>query len=626
MMKTNIALPKSARRSFFLAVALFLSALPAYAQSSQAFERIEAMIPARDGVKLHTVILAPRQATGPLPILMVRTPYGVSGWTSERVGQAYRELAADGYIFAFQDIRGRFKSEGQFVMVRPPRDKNDPKSIDESSDTYDTIEWLVKNVRRNNGRVGIFGVSYPGWLAAVALLEPHPALKASSPQAQMGDVWMGDDFFHQGAFRLSYGYEYVTGMETTKDGYQPQFDTRDTYEWYLKQGALSNITAQHVKGKLPTWNDFVAHPNYDGFWQRRAAANYLKEVTVPTLHVAGWWDQEDFYGPIKSYLELEKRDSRNLNYLVVGPWNHGGWNGGGERLGKIEFGSATGRHFRERIQAPWFAYHLKGQGTLGFPEAQSFQSGANRWVAYSHWPPVKQTTERRLYFHPNGKLSFDAPAQEGDGEFDRYVSDPADPVPYRPRPIEATYSSGSRWGAWLAEDQRFVHRRPDVLSWMSEPLKEDLVVSGEILAHLFASTSGTDSDWVVKLIDVYPEDYPERAEMAGYQFMVAGEVMRGRFHRSFERPEPLVPNQVTEFKVNLLSKDHRFLTGHRLMVQVQSTWFPVIDRNPQKFVENIFKAQDSDFQAATQRVFRSRRFPSHLRLPVAAGSNAASRK
>ena len=607
--------------AIFLAVAA-ATLLPQVARpSSQApeakFDGAEAMIPMRDGIKLHTYIYTPKAAGEPLPILMQRTPYGSGGGIAARLHLIYRDLGAEGYIFIFQDIRGKHGSEGDFRMNRPPRDKNDPKSVDEASDTYDTIDWLVKNIPNNNGRVGIFGVSYPGWLAVVPLLEPHPALKALSPQALMGDTWLGDDFFHQGGFRLSYGYEYVYGVEG-QGGADPLFDTFDLYEWYLKKGALSNF----IRPVLPTWKDFIEHPSFDSFWQSRSASHYLKNPSVPTLIVAGWFDQEDFYGPIHAYLALEKNDRQKNNFIVVGPWNHGGWNGDGQSLGSIEFKSATGRYYREKIEAPWFAYHLKGKGSLDLAEATTFETGSNEWKTYDRWPPVNLTTERKLYFHANSKLSFDPPAKDGAGEVDSYVSDPAHPVPYRRRPIEPTYSErGSGWRTWLMQDQRFVHGRPDVLSWETDPLREDVIVSGEIIAQLFASTTGTDSDWIVKLIDVYPENWPEDYRMGGYQFMVAGEVIRGRYHKSFEKPEALVPNKVTEFNVDLIHKDHSFKKGHKIMVQVQSTWFPVIDRNPQKYVENIFKAKDSDYVAATQRVFRSKSFASCIRLPVVNGKH-----
>jgi uncharacterized protein len=595
------------------------------AQSGEAkFEAIEEMIPMRDGVKLYTVICVPKNSAERLPILMQRTPYGSGPGIAGRLPFAYKELVADGYIFAFQDIRGKFKSEGEFRMNRPPRDKGDPKSVDEASDTYDTIDWLVKHVKNNNGRVGVFGVSYPGWLAAVPLLEPHPALKALSPQAAMTDTWLGDDFFHQGGFRLAYGYEYVYGVESAKGGADPTFDIYDMFEWYLKKGALSNF----LTPTLPTWKDFIEHPSFDDFWKSRSASHYLKDPAVPTMHVAGWFDQEDFYGPMKTYVALEKNDKGKNNYVVVGPWNHGGWRGGeGDKLGNIEFKNATGAYFREKIEAPWFAYHLKGKGALNQPEAVTFQTGSNEWKTYDQWPPVNLTAERKLYFRANGKLSFDAPTDDGDKAFDSYVSDPANPVPYRRRPIEPTYFvKGSGWRVWLMEDQRFVSDRPDVLSWETDVLTDDVTVSGEIIAQLFASTSGTDSDWVVKLIDVYPQEWPDNFKMGGYQFMVAGEVLRGRYHKGFDKPEPLVPDKVTEFNVDLVHKDHCFKKGHKIMVQVQSTWFPVIDRNPQKYVENIFKAKDSDYVAATQRVYRSKSQASGVKLPVVKTSRIEDRR
>jgi uncharacterized protein len=602
----------------------FILPVPAQdaSNSTPVYEKTTVLIPMRDGVRLNTSIYVPKNAAAPLPFLMKRSPYGIGDGVSPEAftnpQSSMRELVDDGYIFVFQDIRGRYKSEGKFVMQRPPRDKNDPKAIDESTDAYDTIEWLLKNIPNNNGRVGIFGVSYDGWLAAMAMLDPHPALKAVSPQASPADMFLGDDFHHNGAFRLSYGFEYAAMMETSNINTNFSFDQYDTYEWYLDLGPLSNVNAKYLLGKIPTWNDFVAHPNYDAFWQKQAMAPYLTHVTVPTLNVAGWWDQEDFYGPVKIYTTLEKQDAKAMNYLVVGPWNHGGWNRGeGSKLGKIDFESAPSKYFREKIQAPWFAHFLKDKSISEWPEAITFQTGSNTWQSYEQWPPRQKITDRNLYFHRNGRLSFDLPQAAGEQEFDSYVSDPAHPVPYRPRPIEPTYyPAGSGWYTWLLEDQRFAHQRPDVLSWESEPLQEEVTIAGNIVAHLFASTSGTDSDWIVKLIDVYPENYPKDIKMSGYQLMIANEVLRGRFNKNFEKPEPLAPNQVTEFVIDLHSNDHRFLAGHKIMVQVQSTWFPVIDRNPQKYVENIFLAKESDYQAATQRVFRSQQFPSHVSVPV----------
>ena len=589
------------------------------AAPSQLFRKIEAMVPMRDGVRLNTEIYVPKNSREPLPILLTRTPYGLGhddqGFHSA-LSSSYRELAEEGFIFVFQDIRGRYRSEGQFVMWRLPRDRRDPKAIDESTDTYDTIEWLLRHVPNHNGRAGVLGISYGGWLTVMAMLDPHPALKAVSEQASPADQFLGDDFHHNGAFRLSYGFEYVAMMETTKEKFSFAFDQYDTFEWYLSLGALANANQIYFHEKLPTWNDFVAHPNYDEFWQKQAVPPYLEEATVPNLNVAGWWDQEDFYGPLKIYETLEKKDSHHRNYLVVGPWNHGGWaQGAGRTLGKIDFESDTSKHFREKVQAPWFAFWLKDQGKLPLGEALTFQTGSNRWEPDEQWPPRRNITKRKLYFHDAGRLSFEPPPAEGEPEFDSYISDPARPVPYRPRPIEPTYP-GPGWPVWLVEDQRFVHLRPDVLSWESEPLPEDLTVSGDIVAHLFASTSGTDSDWIAKLIDVYPEEYAKDRKMGGYQLMIANEVLRSRFRRSFAKPEPVVPDQVTEYTIDLHGANHCFRQGHRIMVQVQSTWFPVIDRNPQKFVENIFQATEADYQKATQRVYRSRRYPSHVEVAV----------
>jgi putative CocE/NonD family hydrolase len=498
-------------------------------------------------------------------------------------------------------------------MTRPPRHRDDLRAVDEASDTADTIDWLLANVKGHNGRVGMLGISYDGWLTAAAMLDPHPALKAASPQASPADMFLGDDFHHNGAFRLSYGFEYVAMMETDKTNADFKFDRRDTYEWYLKLGALSNVNRLHFHGRMPTWNDFVAHPNYDTFWKKQSLEPRLTRVTVPTLNVAGWFDQEDFRGPLKIYELLEQHDAKNQNFLVVGPWNHGGWaSGPGDRLGRITFDSATGKHFRANVQAPFFARYLKDRGDAP-PEALMFQTGANKWATHDRWPP-KAAATRKLYFHPAGKLAFDPPGA-ADRAFDEYRSDPANPVPYRPRPVTPTYP-GREWREWMVEDQRFTHRRPDVLGYESAPLAEDVVVAGPMVARLFAASSGTDCDWVVRLIDVFPEDYPDDPELGGYQLLVSGEPFRARFRKSFEKPEPLVPDKVEEYAIDLHWGHHRFRKGHKIMVQVSSTWFPLIDRNPQQYVPNIFEATDADFRPARQKVYRSPEHPSHIALDV----------
>jgi hypothetical protein len=586
---------------------------------AERFTVSDAMIPMRDGVRLHTKIFVPKDQRQPLPFIMKRTPYGIERSAGLFRGY-FKALADEGYIFVFQDIRGKFGSEGTFVMQRPARKAGDTSALDEGTDTYDTIEWLLKNVTPNAGRVGMLGVSYDGWTTIMGALEPHPALKAISPQASPADMFLGDDFHHNGAFRLSYGFEYAAMMESSKETQQFAFDRRDTFDWYLRLGPLPNANAKYLHEKIPTWNDYVLHPNYDEFWQRQTMIPSIHDVKVPTLNVAGWWDQEDFYGPIRIYDALEQHDVKRLNHLVVGPWNHGGWSGGtGDRLGPFTFGSETATYFREQVQAPWFAYFLKDKGRLDLPEALTFEAGSNRWQRWDAWPPKQQTEERRLYFGPDGTISFDKPPAAGTA-FDSYLSDPAHPVPYRHRPIPPTYfPGGSGWTTWLVEDQRFVAGRPDVLTWETAPLDGSLTIAGEVAAHLFAATTGSDADWIVKLIDVYPEDYPNAQPLAGYQLMVSNEVFRGRFRKSFEKPEPIVPNAVLEYAFSLHTQDYTFLKGHRVMVQVQSTWFPLIDRNPQTFIANIFQAKATDFRPATHRIYRSAQRASYVAIPVVHG-------
>jgi hypothetical protein len=502
-------------------------------------------------------------------------------------------------------------------MQRPARAPGDTAALDEGTDTYDTIEWLLKNVARNNGRVGMLGVSYDGWTTIMGALEPHPALRAISPQASPADMWLGDDFHHNGAFRLSYAFEYAYMVDGGKESQHFPFDRYDTYDWYLSLGPLSNVNARHLHEKIPTWNDYLAHPDYDAFWKRQTMIPHLRDVKVPTLNVAGWWDQEDFFGPLAIYEALERHDARGLNRLVVGPWNHGGWNrGAGDRLGPIPFDSATGKHFREEIQAPFFAYYLKDKGQLDLPEALTFEAGSNRWRRWDAWPPKSRIEDRRLYFAAGKALSFERPSA-GAAAFDSYVSDPEHPVPYRQRPIQPTYfPGGSKWSTWLVEDQRFVDDRADVLSFESAPLEQDMAIAGEVVADLFAATTGSDADWIVKLIDVYPEQHPESWELAGYQLMVSNEVFRGRYRKSFEKPEPIPPEAVLEYRFSLHTQSYTFKKGHRLMVQVQSSWFPLIDRNPQTFVASLFEAKPEDFRKQTHRLYRSAQHASHVVIPV----------
>ena len=581
------------------------------------FTRSEAMIPMRDGVKLHTVVFTPK-IDQPLPIILERTPYGVKDNSSDSINGDEQDLVADGYIFVYQDIRGKYGSEGDFVMVHPVADHRNPKAVDESTDTYDTIDWLIKNVQGNNGKVGIKGVSYDGWLSTMALIDPHPALKASSPQAPVADFWLGDDFFHNGAFRQSYGYEYVKAMESSKTFEPVSFGKEDAYDFYLKYHSLGDLTS-FINGKFPTWNDFVSHAAYDSFWSSRGVKSSLHSVSVQTLVVGGWWDQEDLYGAIMTYKILEGFDRQNLVSFVEGPWRHGGWDTQGRTLAGVDFGSATGRYFRKNIQAPWFAYHLKGKGPKPTTEAYIFQSGSNQWRSYDAWPPKRIVKDSDLYFQADHGLSFDKPKPADDAQaFDSYVSDPANPVPYRKRPIEATYDPhGSGWYTWLAQDQQFLKDRKDVLHYETPPLDADTTLTGDIVAHLFASTTGTDSDWVVKLIDEYPND---GYKMSGYEFMIAAEIFRGRYLKSFETPQAIAADRVNEYTIDLHGNDHVFLKGHRIEVEVQSSWFPLYDRNPQSFVDNIFLAKPTDFRSATQRIYRSAQYSSHVSVEVA-GTN-----
>jgi hypothetical protein len=462
------------------------------------------------------------------------------------------------------------------------------------------------------------GISYPGYLVTMGMVNPHPALKAVSEQACMGDTWLGDDFFHNGAFRLSYGFEYTALLETSNENFSFSFDSFDLYDFYLRMGALSNANARFFHGKIPTWNDFVQHASYDEFWKKHAVAATLHEPTVPNLNVAGWWDQEDMFGPLMTYARLEKSDKKNYNFLVAGPWNHGGWSRGtGKSLGQIPFHNDTSVYFREKIEAPWFAYWLHDKGTLPVKEATTFQTGSDTWTSYDSWPP-KDAQTKNLYFREDGKLSFDAPTAGMADAADSYVSDPAHPVPYRQRPVDMTYPSNhpGSWFTWLVQDQRFVDNRPDVLTWKTEALTEDVTVAGNVVGKLFASTTGSDADWVVKLIDVYPEKVEEDWKLSGYELMIAEEIFRARYRNSFEKPEAITPNQVTPFTVDMHSTNHVFKKGHRIMVQVQSTWFPLYDRNPQKFVPNIFEAKDEDYQKATQTVYRSAKYPSSVEVDV----------
>jgi hypothetical protein len=581
------------------------------------YQRSEAMIAMRDGVKLHAVILKPADIAGPLPILMQRTPYGVDGTTRASFSSQRPELARDGYIYVAEDIRGRFKSEGEFVMSRPLADHHNQNAIDESTDAYDTVAWLIKNVPGSNGRVGVVGTSYPGFLATMAGIDPHPAVKAISPQAPMIDVWMGDDFFHNGAFRQTYGYDYVLGLESSKEdtevGYGKDKDgkPRDGYDYFLERGNFAEDAKKSGAKLLPTWKLFLDDPEYDRVWSSRGVEHDLHAVAVPTLSVGGYYDQEDMFGPQEEYATLEPFDDRHENFLVLGPWRHGSWASSSRHLGNLDYGEPIGTEYRARIEAKFFGHFLKDAPGFNLEDTASFQTGSNTWQYYSHFPPVKSQSTN-LYLNSGGVLSWSGPAAQ---DKTSYVSDPANPVPYRHRPIQPTYSEGSHWFNWLTEDQRFVTDRKDVAIWKLSALKKDLVVTGEVMADIFASTTGTDNDMVVKLIDQYPNDDPD-PKMRGYQLMTNAEIFRGRYLASFEKPQPLRAGSVREYKFSLHDVDHVFKAGHTVIVEVQSTWFPLYDRNPQMFVPNIMTASPADYKPATVTIYSDPDHQSSVQMPL----------
>ena len=613
---------RSAAAASLVYAAITLSAQAPQPASPQqelaAYRTAEAMIPARDGVKLHVVVLRPdRSETSgePLPILLERTPYGAE-IKPDVLARMKPELVKSGYIFVFADIRGRYGSEGQFVMNRPVvhkySNRTDPKLVDESSDTYDTVAWLLKNVPNNNGRIGVLGVSYPGFLAMMAGIDHHPAVKAISPQAPMTDIWKGDDFFHNGAFRETYGYDYSQMLEKAKDN-QVVSMPGDMYEYFLKHVNFAGAAEDAGIANLPTAHRFLTEPAYTPFWKAMAVESRLAAPEVPTLEVGGWWDQEDMWGTQAEYAALHAHENPNdplhKVYLALGPWNHGGWAGPGTSLGAIQFGQPTGLEYRQGIEAPFFEHFLKDRGTFDLNDTASFRTGVNQWEHYQAWPPVQGFTPAKLYLSQGNTVSFSAPASESSAS---YTSDPADPVPYRHRPIQSTYGNGSKWRTWLVEDQRFVSGRKDLANFTSPALDRDTTVTGDVMADIFAKMSGTDGDLVAKLIDVYPDDAP--AGMGGYQLMIADEIFRCRYRTSFEHPEPVPANKVEEYRWSLHGADHTFLKGHRIMVEIQSSWFPLYDRNPQTFVPNIMTAPASSYQPETITILASPKYPSHLEL------------
>jgi putative CocE/NonD family hydrolase len=587
------------------------------------YTKYEYRIPMRDGVRLFTAVYVPKDQTQRYPILLTRTPYGVQPYGAD----AYKSdlgpsshFGLDGYIVVYQDVRGRWMSEGEFVNMRPHRpQKTSPHDIDESTDTYDTIEWLIQHVPSHNGRVGMWGISYPGFYTAAGMIDAHPALKAASPQAPVIDWFAGDDWHHNGAFFLPHAFNFLARFGHPRPGptNEPaegfKYGTPDGYAFYLRMGPLSNANRLYFKDDVPFWNEIMQHGTYDEFWQARNLRPHLKGIKPAVMTVGGWFDAENLFGALEAYKAVESSSPGATNVLVMGPWSHGGWGGGeGAALGHVRFHANTAEYLREHIQFPFFQYYLKGKGSPSFPEAWVFETGTNQWRTFDAWPPPK-ARPRSLFLRARGDLAFDAPGDREANPFDEFVSDPSHPVEYIDQ-IEIGMT-----GDYMIQDQRVAWRRPDVLSYQGGALPEDLTLAGPIQARLFVSTSGTDSDWIVKLIDVYPDDYPSpesgssRVKLGGYQQLVRGEVMRGKFRRSLSKPEPFVPGRPTPVPFTLQDVAHTFRAGHKIMVQIQCSWFPLVDRNPQKFVD-IYAAQESDFQPARQRVYHSSDLPSHLEV------------
>ncbi|HZH32415.1 MAG TPA: CocE/NonD family hydrolase [Pyrinomonadaceae bacterium] len=594
-----------------------------------SYQKREFRIPMRDGVKLFTSVYLPRDTSRTYPIMFTRTPYTVSPYGEDKYKENLGPSAhfmREGYIFVYQDVRGKFLSEGEYMDVRPykPR-KGGATDIDESTDAYDTIEWLVKNIPHHNGRVGMWGISYPGFYTSMGLLDAHPALRAASPQAPIADWFIGDDWHHNGTLFLAHTVPFFSSFglprpQPTTEWPPPGFKygTPDGYKFFLDMGALPNANEKYYKGQIAFWNELMAHPNYDDYWKARNVPQHLSRIRPAVLTVGGWFDAEDLYGALKTYEAIERKNPGISNSLVMGPWLHGGWAGmDGDTLGDINFGEKTGVFYREKIEFPFFQCVLKDRCDERLPEAYIFETGSNRWRRFDSWPP-KSARETSLYLDADGRLSFNAPpppATTTARAFDEYVSDPWHPVPHLNRiAIGMT-------GDYMIQDQRFATRRPDVLVYQTEPLARDITLAGPVKANLTVSTTGTDSDFIVKLIDVFPDDTPDPnpnprlVRMGGYQMLVRGEPMRARFRNSWERPEAMTPNQPTKVEFVMPDTSHTFRKGHRIMVQIQSSWFPLVDRNPQKFV-NIYQARDSDFQKATQRIYRAGRTASHLKLSV----------
>ncbi len=582
------------------------------------YTRQDVMIPMRDGKRLFTTIYAPRDTNQRYPILLTRTPYATD--TYIRPLGPSEAFTRDGYIFVFQDVRGRYQSEGDFVQVRPFNPSKSGTEIDEASDTYDTIEWLIHGVPHNNGRVGQYGISYLGFYSTMGILSAHPALKAVSPQAPVTNWFVGDDFHHNGVFFLADAFDFLSGFGVPRPApttrHEPSFPhgTPDSYDFFLRLGALPNANANALKGKIPYWNELMQHSSYDAWWKATVPLQHLKHVKPAVMTVGGWFDAEDLWGALHVFQAIERQSPEAHNSLVMGPWFHGGWFlSNGSAFGDLRFGDQTSEYYHEKIELPFFNHYLKDAPDPHLPKASVYETGTNRWRTFDRWPPPGTATVS-YFFQDRGRLATTPPAAART-RFDEYVSDPAHPVPYVPGIVD------ERPAEYMAADQRFVWGRPDVLSYETSALETDVTLAGPIRAKLFVSTTGTDADWVVKVIDVYPNDTPDPSpnpsgvHLGGYQQLVRAEIMRGKFRNTFERPEPFVPGQATKVEFELPDAMHTFKRGHRIMVQVQSSWFPLADRNPQRF-EDIYHAKDSDFVKATHRVYRTGPLASQVQLTV----------
>lgn len=627
-------MPRPAK-STLLVLAVVALIVPSRTASAQGLEYIKAhytkyeyRIPMRDGVRLFTAVYVPKETSEPHPILLTRTPYSVRPYGADQypgdLGPSPL-FGSAGYIVAYQDVRGRWMSEGRFVNVRPQRPtRDDPQAIDESTDAFDTIEWLIKHVPNHNGKVGMWGISYPGFYTAAALIDAHPALKAASPQAPVTDWFVGDDFRHNGALFLPHAFNFLATFgrprpEPTRN-FKFEFDhgTPDGYTYFLNMGPLVDAGKKYFKNDVEFWDELIAHDTYDESWKARDIRPHLKDIRPAVMTVGGWFDAEDLFGALETYRNIEQNHPKASNTLVMGPWLHGGWSRGeGDALGHVPFNAKTSAFYREHIEFPFFEFHLKGKGKdeSERPEAWVFETGRNQWRRHDAWPP-KSARPRSLYLRDEGRLAFEPPAANAKGDvFDEYVSDPSRPVPF------LGDVAINMKPEYMVDDQRFASRRPDVLVYQTDALENDVTLAGPIKADLFVSTSGTDSDWVVKLIDVYPNDYPDPTpnptgvRMGGFQQLVRGEPMRGKFRDSLETPKPFTPESPTPVQFTLPDVYHTFRPGHRIMVQIQSTWFPLVDRNPQQFME-IARAKPSDFHKATQRVYRSEERASRLKVQV----------